>query len=99
MMDKETIESINKSTDITYLSLIEEKINDNISSLLNRDDMDTVLYKQLTKEANTYGITSLDEYIKFKIKFYLSLKESCINRLIDLNRNTECACGTCSIAI
>ena len=97
-MKDATIESINESTDMKHLSLIESNAMHNIS-LLQAKNISSGLSNILIEEAKLYGVPSLKEYIKFKLRYYLSLKEACINRMIDLNRNTSSRSSTSSVAI
>ena len=98
-MKDATIESINESTDMKHLSLIESNMMYNISLLEDKNAISNGLRKKLVQEAKTYGVPSLKEYIKFKLRYYLSLKEACINRMIDLNRNTSSRSSTSSVDI
>jgi hypothetical protein len=90
-MNEETVESINKSTDIDHLSVVEQRTKFNISLLENKKTLNDnfSIKNRLIQEANKYGVATLDEYIAFKLKFYHSLNEACINRLILLNSDTS----------
>lgn len=101
-MAEETISTINSSTDIEHLIFVENNMNYFISQLENKNNIKGSLANRLISEANEYGVPSLDEYIKFKLKYYHSLKEACVNRLIELNllnSNTTRRSGTSSIAV
>lgn len=101
-MAEETIDSINKSTDMGHLSIVENNLNYYISLLDDKKNLTGSFHKRLTNEAIEYGIPSLDEYIKLKSRYYHSLKETCINRMIELSQldgNTARRCGTSSITI
>ncbi len=98
-MIEETIETISETTDIKHLVDTEYRMSYNISLLENKNTIKGSIRKKLVDEANKYGVPSLDEYINIKKFFYLSIKEACINRLIELNRDTSSRSSTSSIAI
>jgi len=86
----ETIETIKESKDIDYLYKLENIILNDISIFEEYIKKGNSVYaKKLAKEANSFGLKSLDEYLNFKKIYLLTIKEACINRIIELNKNTS----------